>query len=142
MIFRIYALYNQSKVILGVLLFIYIGEVVVSVTAGVIYSRPEATLGVSNSHVTDGSEYIVVVSTTLVTLPPPPGPSVCIVEYYSWDWGRYSVIPVVVLQGVMCLLAVHQSFRQSLQWYQATGRWQLNKYIKHLLHQGILYFTV
>ena len=77
-----------------------------------------------------------------VMLPPAPNPTVCIIQYPSWNWGRYSVIPLVVLQGVMCLLAIYQSFRQSFQLYKATKRWQLNKYFQLLVNQGILYFSM
>jgi hypothetical protein len=77
-----------------------------------------------------------------VTLAPAPYPTVCIVEYPSWNWGRYSVIPLVILQGVMCLLAIYQSLRQSLQLYKATKKWQLNQYFKLLVNQGILYFSM
>ena len=73
-------------------------------------------------------------------LPPAPDPTVCIVQYLSWNWGRYSVIPLVALQGVMCLLAIYQSLRQSLQLYKATKKWQLNQYFKLLVNQGVLYF--
>lgn len=75
-------------------------------------------------------------------IPPAPDPSVCIVEYPSWNWGRYSVIPVVVLQGVMCIIAIFQSFIQSFHQYKVTRRWQFNQYIKLLVEQGILYFLM
>lgn len=48
MVFRIYALYGQSRRILGVLLFIYFGEVVISIISGVIYTKPGAVVGKSN----------------------------------------------------------------------------------------------
>ena len=77
-----------------------------------------------------------------VMLPPAPNPTVCIIQYPSWNWGRYSVIPLVALQGVMCILAIYQSFRQSFQLYKATERWQLTQYFQLLLNQGILYFSM
>lgn len=75
-------------------------------------------------------------------IPSAPDPSVCIVQYPSWDWGRYSAIPVVALQGVMCLLAIYQCLRQSLRLHNATRKWQLNLYIKLLVQQGIQYFVM
>ncbi|KAF8126824.1 hypothetical protein EV363DRAFT_1224222 [Boletus edulis] len=121
MVFRMYALYGQSKGILTLLLFLYAGEVAVSMAGGIIYSKPGALL---------------------VFIPPAPDPSVCIVQYPSWNWGRYSAVPLVVLQGVMCLLAIFGFSRQALQLYKGTRRWQFNKYINLLVHQGILYFII
>ncbi|KAI9567628.1 hypothetical protein HD554DRAFT_924570 [Boletus coccyginus] len=121
MIFRVYALYGQSKKILAFLLFIYSGEVVASFISGVVYTIP---------------------GNASMTIPPAPYPSVCELQYASWNWGRYSVIPQVVLQGVMCLLAIYQCLGQSLQLYKATKRWQLNQYFKLLVNQGLLYFLI
>ena len=77
-----------------------------------------------------------------VTLAPAPYPSTCVLQYASWTLARYSVIPQIVLQGVMCLLVISQCLRQSLQLYKATKRWQLNKYFKLLVNQGLLYFVM
>ena len=51
MIFRVYALYGRSRSILGLLLFIYSGEVVASLGAGIVYSRPGAIVGVSKDSI-------------------------------------------------------------------------------------------
>ena len=51
MIFRVYALYGRSRTILGLLLFIYAGEVVASVGSGIVYSMPGATVGVSKNFI-------------------------------------------------------------------------------------------
>ncbi|KAI9567635.1 hypothetical protein HD554DRAFT_2105489, partial [Boletus coccyginus] len=121
MIFRVYALYGRSKKILAFLLFIYSGEVVATAIAGVVYTIP---------------------GNASMTIPPAPYPSVCELQYASWNWGRYSVIPQVVLQGVMCLLAIYQSLKQSLHLYKATKRWQFNQYFQLLVNQGLLYFLI
>lgn len=144
MILRIYALYGQSREILAVLLFIYAGELVVSLIAGIIYSRPGAVGGVLSTfmRVCELGLNIPLLWSLTVLIPPAPDPTVCVIQYHSWNWGRYSAVPVVVLQGLMCLLAIYQSLRQSLQLYRATGRWQFNKYFKLLLHQGVLYFLM
>lgn len=42
----------------------------------------------------------------------------------------------------MCILMIVQSVRQSLQMYQVTKRWQLDRYMILLVKQGILYFFV
>ncbi|KAI9567626.1 hypothetical protein HD554DRAFT_2314622, partial [Boletus coccyginus] len=106
MIFRVYALYGQSRKILAFLLFIYSGEVITSAINTVVYTEP---------------------GNASMTLAPAPFPSVCVLQYASWNWGRYYVIPQIVLQGVMCLLAIYQCLGQSLQLYKATKRWQFNQ---------------
>ncbi|KAF8126825.1 hypothetical protein EV363DRAFT_1585801 [Boletus edulis] len=121
MIFRAYALYNQSRTILGVLLFIYAAEIVVSTISAVIYSWPESTL---------------------VAISPAPYPPVCMLKYTSISWGRFSPIPLVVLQGLMCLLVIYHFLEQSYQTYIATKQWKLNQYIHLIVHQGILYFII
>lgn len=56
MIFRVYALYGQSRMILGVLLLIYIGDVVVNFIASGIYSSPGSALSASLGFVSRKSE--------------------------------------------------------------------------------------
>ena len=42
----------------------------------------------------------------------------------------------------MCILAIIQFVRQSLQMYRVTKQWQLSKYMNLLVKQGIFYFFV
>ena len=49
MIFRVYALYGRSRKILGLLLFIYSGEVIASIGDSIVYSKPGAVIGVPNN---------------------------------------------------------------------------------------------
>ncbi|KAF8135140.1 hypothetical protein EV363DRAFT_854068 [Boletus edulis] len=46
----------------------------------------------------------------------------------------------IVHGAAMCILAVFQFMRQSLQMYGVTKRWQLNRYMNLLVQQGILSF--
>ena len=147
MVFRVYALCNRSRTILYVLLFIWTAETVINITSGIMYSMPGAMIGVSDSfiwHVYQGHIWIYICcgGSSIVLIPPAPNPSVCILQYPSWDWGRYSSIPLVVLQSVMCIIGIFQGFRQSFQLYKAFRRWQFNQFVMLFVEQGILYFLM
>lgn len=44
MILHVYAMWNRSKIILGVLLFIYVPQVLVNVIWELVYANPSTTL--------------------------------------------------------------------------------------------------
>ena len=44
MILRVYAMWDQSRIILGILLFVYVPQVIVSVVWEGIYNNPNKTL--------------------------------------------------------------------------------------------------
>ena len=46
----------------------------------------------------------------------------------------------VILGTLMCLLAVIQSIRESLQMYRVTERFEISRYLSLLTRDGILYF--
>ena len=46
----------------------------------------------------------------------------------------------VILGTLMCLLAVIQSIRESLQMYRVTKRFEISRYLSLLTRDGILYF--
>ena len=47
-----------------------------------------------------------------------------------------------VLSVMLLILAVIQTFKQSVQMYRATKQWQPNQYMQQLTADGILYFLV
>ncbi|KAF8124550.1 hypothetical protein EV363DRAFT_1540282 [Boletus edulis] len=105
MILRVYAMYNRSKFILGILLLIYIPEVVIVIVGFGIYSDPNHTM-VSVYHILDITGCGIVVSTR--------------------KWG----ITIAIIQFV----------RDSLKMYQATRKWQMNRYISLLTRDGLFYY--
>lgn len=54
----------------------------------------------------------------------------------------YATIPRFVLSGVLLILAVTQTVKQSIGMYKATKQWLPNKYMQQLTSDGILYFLV
>ena len=55
---------------------------------------------------------------------------------------RVAAILRIALCAALCILAILEFVKQSLQLYRATNVWQPNRYMKLLLKQGVLYFLV
>ena len=66
--------------------------------------------------------------------------SVCWVDPTSYIWAKVTSIIQMVNGAAVCILAIAQFVKQSLQMYRVTRRWQLNQYMGLLAKQGILYF--
>ena len=58
----------------------------------------------------------------------------------SFIWGKVIAILQITNGAVMCILAIVQSVRVSLQMDSVTRQWQPNRYMNLLVKQGILYF--
>ena len=52
----------------------------------------------------------------------------------------YFLIPRFLLSGLLLILAVTQTLRESIDMYRATKQWQPNRYLKLLARHGIIYF--
>ena len=68
--------------------------------------------------------------------------SFCVVEPTSVIWTKAATISEITHATAMCMLALVQFVKQSLQMYRATKQWQINRYMGLLVRQGILYFVV
>ncbi|KAF8557368.1 hypothetical protein OG21DRAFT_308140 [Imleria badia] len=123
MILRVYAIYNRSRIILGVLLLIYTTQVAILIVASSIYSSP--------------NNGIVSVEQELDT-----GTTNCMFMLSTQTWYNASMIVKFILGTVMCSLVMAQFVRDSLQMYQATRKWQLNRYMTLLVREGLVYFLV
>ncbi|KAF8554013.1 hypothetical protein OG21DRAFT_1497329 [Imleria badia] len=68
--------------------------------------------------------------------------SYCIVSPTPRLWTTVITVPSLQIthSAAVCMLAIVQFVRQSLQIYYATKQWQLNRYMSLLVQQGILYF--
>ena len=139
MILRVYAMYNRSRTILGVLLVIYIAEVCVFIGASIIYSDPKYGTGTCVSNKVDHSftKFCLAVSITqLIYI------AVCNVVPTIQRWTIAPTVVKLAPSTVMCILVAAQFVRDSLQMYQATRTWQLNRYMNLLVRDGFLYFLV
>jgi len=119
MILRVWAMYSRSKLILRTLLALFSMEIVSTLLADSIFQD---------------SRYMAVHTTQILDF------SFCV-----WQNELPSLTNVVsILQmthaAAMCILAIAQFVRQSLQMRRATKVWQLNRYMNLLVKQGILYF--
>jgi hypothetical protein len=122
MILRVYAMWDQSKIILGILLLFYVPQIIVSVFWEVMYNNPNRTLSVTVVQVLN-FRYCSYSSTTT--------PS-----------ATYRGIPRFVLGTALLILAVIPTFKQSIEMYKLTKRWQTNRSMELLLREGAVYFVV
>ncbi|KAF8126069.1 hypothetical protein EV363DRAFT_1349687 [Boletus edulis] len=118
MILRVYAMYNRSKIILGVLLVIYILEGAILLVSASIYSDP-------NYNIVSVARFLNI--------------SVCDVMPSPPTWSIAATIVQCILSTVLCTLVVVKFVRGSLQMYQATRRWEVNSYIALLSRDGLFY---
>lgn len=58
----------------------------------------------------------------------------------SYIWLKVTLSLQFVFGATMCMLAIVQFIRQSLPVYGETRHWQVNRYMKLLIQEGILYF--
>ncbi|KAF8558538.1 hypothetical protein OG21DRAFT_1481244 [Imleria badia] len=121
MILRVYAMYNRSKIILGVLLLMYIPEVVMLIVSGGIYSNPNNGI-------------VSIVQLLDIT--------VCNVTFSTQTWTVACTIIQFILGTVMCILVTVQFVGASFRMYQATRKLELNKYMSLIVREGIFYFFV
>ncbi|KAF8550482.1 hypothetical protein OG21DRAFT_1499748 [Imleria badia] len=123
MILRVYAMWDQSRIVLGVLLFFYVPQVIVSVVWEGIYNNPNKTLSVTVIQVLDFRYCKYSPSRTT--------PS-----------ATYRAISRFVLGTALLILAVIPTFKQSFDMYKLTKRWQTNRSMKLLVREGAVYFVV
>ncbi|KAF8123689.1 hypothetical protein EV363DRAFT_1355794 [Boletus edulis] len=119
MILRVYAMYNQSKIVLGVLLVMYVTQGVVLLVSAGIYTDSNFT--------------------TVVQL---PDLMVCSILLSTQAW----IIAVTIIQcifgAVLCIFVVAKFVRDSLQIYRTSRKWQMNRYISLITRDGVFYFLV
>ena len=69
--------------------------------------------------------------------------SVCAMSYTTGYLGTFpTTIPRIILSAILFILALIPSFKESVGMYKVTKQWQLNRYMKLLARDGIIYFLV
>lgn len=148
MIVRVYAMWNQSKRILYLLLFIYVPQIIISIVFTAVYNTSTYLSGASQINLTCHSNLIQVVlhlplPSCAVTITQVMGFSAC-----NPGWKNipsklqvYQVIPRFILGALLLILAVTQTLK-SVNVYEGKKGWQLNRYMEQLVKDGILYFLV
>ncbi|KAF8122318.1 hypothetical protein EV363DRAFT_1555387 [Boletus edulis] len=127
MILRVYALWNRSKTILYILLFIYVVQTSINIVFNGIYANPNTHLSVTVVGVFDTS----FCNVSYVDGPPTPGLYIALV-----------ILPGLLLAATLLVFAVFQTVKQSVELYKATKQWQPNRYVQQLVSDGILYFAL
>ncbi|KAF8424401.1 hypothetical protein L210DRAFT_680165 [Boletus edulis BED1] len=124
MILRVYAMWNRSRMILYILLFIFVLQTIIIVVLDGSYDNPSTHFPVTVAQVLDFSfcklSYINTPSTLFV----------------------YRIAPRFVLSAALVIFAVSQTLKQSFEMYKATKQWQPNRYMQKLVGDGIIYFIV
>ncbi|KAI9459277.1 hypothetical protein HD554DRAFT_2137443 [Boletus coccyginus] len=124
MILRVYAMWSQSKWILCFLLFLYVPQVIGFIVFLGIYNNPNTHLSVTTFQVLDTS----VCKASFSNVPS--------------QVQAYAIISRLPLSVTLLILALLPTLKPLIEMYKATKQWQLNKYSKQLVRDGILYFLV
>ncbi|KAF8126722.1 hypothetical protein EV363DRAFT_1418649 [Boletus edulis] len=124
MILRVFAMWNQSRMILYILLTIYVPQIISTVVFYGIYENPDAHSSVRVVRVVDFS----FCNTSFANFPRLVTVSI--------------VVPRFVLATTLMILAVFQTLKQSVRMYKATKQWRPNRYMQQLVSDGIIYFVV
>ncbi|KAF9232807.1 hypothetical protein BU15DRAFT_80794 [Melanogaster broomeanus] len=118
MVLRMYAMYNQSKMVLVIVLVLYIPAVVALLICTGIYYKPNAVVG-------DGTFGVCAVSLT-------SAPQITL----------YLNVTRIFLNITLCILAVARFIRHCLEMRKTLGQWRTNQYMKLLATESLLFFVV
>jgi len=142
MILRVYAMWNRSKSILSILLFIYASQTIITFVWDGIYTNPDDISGTSQTKVE-----VLMESNVPISSPPP----VTIVKVYNFKHcthyyitptlATYREIPRFVLGTTLLILTVIPTIRESVEMYKSTKHWEINRTMKLLVRDGVLYFV-
>ncbi|KAI9458223.1 hypothetical protein HD554DRAFT_2042139 [Boletus coccyginus] len=122
MILRVYAMWNQSRKILAVLLFIYVPEIIITIVWESVYNSPDGDLSV-----------------TVVQL---FNHTCCNYLSNGVPSQAYRAIPRFVLGAALMILSVIPTLKQSVEMYKFTKRWKTSRLMKLLAREGTAYFVV
>jgi len=119
MILRIWAMYNRSKIILGVLLTSYLGEIIPSTISIIFYSYPKNFAMIVNQ---------------ILDIP------FCSLSAISGSLYKASNLSQLVHAVVMYTLVIIQFTIRSVEMYRATKKWRIGPFINLLVMEGMVYF--
>jgi len=121
MILRVYAMWNRSKRVLYILLFIYLPQVLLSFVGG----------GITNTYLSVTVVQVIDAAFCNISLINAPVQLLwCIIALR------------LVLGVILLILAVTSNLKESVMMYKATKKWQPNHYMQLFVKDGVLYFVV
>ncbi|KAF9237825.1 hypothetical protein BU15DRAFT_62848 [Melanogaster broomeanus] len=118
MILRVYAMYNKSRLVLGILLASYVPSVVLKFIVTGAFYKPQIDVA-------------VVFGAKICTLSVNIAPT--LVAYFA--------IPQIIFSVLLCGFAVVHFVRGSLQMHRAIKQWRSNRYMELLVQGSLLYFV-
>lgn len=138
---RVYAMWSQSKWILYILLLIYIPQMISILIIQGIYDNPNTYLScMSQNNLVHSWLFISFFPVTVIQL---DGFSFCNSSSTAPSLlDIYDLTPRFVLGLILLVLGLVQTSKQALQMYRATKQWQPNRYMKKLVQDGIVYFSM
>ena len=140
MILRVRALYNRSRFIISILLTFYAIEVILGLIPCIQFSiqschdflgKEDATSCYRQGYITDYTANTV----QLLDF------SFCVIQVSGSSLlGKVLDVVQIALGALMCLFVIIKFVKESLQMYKVTKRWELNRYMKLLVREGMFYF--
>ena len=146
MILRVWAMYNRSTLILGVLLTSFSLEIIANILVAAVASDPtnlSGTLMLDKQMVSYTNELSIMtplICRPTVIVTQTLGYSFCVVQLSSLIWMEVADILQITHGAAVCILGIVQFVIQSRQMYRVTRQWQPNRYMVLLVREGILYF--
>ena len=146
MILRVWAMYNRSTLILGVLLTSFSLEIIANILFAAVTSirtNLSGTLMLAKQMVPCTNKLSIMtplICRPTVAITHIPGYSFCIVQLNSPIWIEVADILQIIHGAAVCILGIVQFVIQSRQMYRVTRQWQPNRYMVLLVREGILYF--
>jgi hypothetical protein len=148
MILRVYTVWDRSRTILGILLFIYVPQIIIAFVFTGIYNNPGTYFsGMSQNPIVSIS---VILSRGPHLLIPFPVTIIQVLDFAYCNYlntttistDLYFTLPRFVLSVVLFVLAITQALKYSVSFYRATKQWQPNQFMKQLVRDGIFYFSM
>lgn len=139
MIMRIYAMYGQSRLMLGVLLVLFVAVMTLQLVIGIKYYGPHSGLTSAYDFACQSPADSGGVVTQFHLLN----------TYFCLDalgpspmFFIYACIPSAIFDALLVALATIRLVKHSIEMNEAIGRWRLNHCMKIIVRDSVLYFIL
>ncbi|KAG2126597.1 hypothetical protein DEU56DRAFT_915984 [Suillus clintonianus] len=123
MVLRIYAMYSQSKLILGVLLVLFLSVMALTLAIGIKYYGPHSGLILTQFSALNTNFCLDALGTDPMFF-------------------VYASIPSVLFDALLVVLATTRLVKHTIEMNQATGGWRINHSMKMIVRDSVLYFVL
>jgi hypothetical protein len=139
MILRIYAMYGQSRLILGILLVLFVSIKALTLVIGIRYYGPHS--GLTSAYcpacrfVADHRKVVTqynLLNTEFCLDALGPSPMFFI----------YASIPSAIFDALLVALATTRLVKHTIEMNEATGRTRLNQCMKIIVRDSVIYFVL